>query len=202
MSKVILDISMSLDGFITGSNDDQKQPLGDGGEAIQSWLFSGDQSSYYNDFFKLSSINREVFDESIPTTGAMIVGRRTFDIVNGWGGSHPIQGVPIFVVTHEAPKTYLEGNTRFTFVTDGIESAVRQAKEAANGKNVSIGTASIGKQCIQAQLLDEMHLHIAPVLLGKGIRLFDQIGTKFIKLESEKVVDGSDVIHLRYRLLY
>jgi len=202
MSKVILDISMSLDGFITGSNDDQKQPLGDGGEAIQSWLFSGDQSSYYNDFFKLSSINREVFDESIPTTGAMIVGRRTFDIVNGWGGSHPIQGVPIFVVTHEAPKTYLEGDTRFTFVTDGIESAVRQAKEVSNGKNVSIGTASIGKQCIQAQLLDEMHLHIAPVLLGKGIRLFDQIGTKFIKLQSEKVVDGSDVIHLRYRLLY
>src|SRR5690625_202599 len=202
MSKVILDISMSLDGFITGSNDDQKQPLGDGGEAIQSWLFSGDQSSYYNDFFKLSSINREVFDESIPTTGAMIVGRRTFDIVNGWGGSHPIQGVPIFVVTHEAPKTYLEGDTRFTFVTDGIESAVRQAKEVSNGKNVSIGTASIGKQCIQAQLLDEMHLHVAPILLGKGIRLFDQIGTKLIKLESEKVVDGSDVIHLKYRLLY
>ena len=105
-------------------------------------------------------------------------------------------------MTHEAPKTYLEGHTRFTFVTDGIESAVRQAKEAANGKNVSIGTASIGKQCIQTQLLDEMHLHIAPVLLGKGIRLFDEIGTKLIKLESEKVVDGSDVVHLKYRLLY
>ena len=202
MSKVILDISMSLDGFIAGSNDSQKQPLGDGGETIQSWLFSGDQPSRYNDFFNLSSKNREVFDGSIPKTGAMIVGRKTFDIVNGWGGSHPIQGVPIFVVTHEAPETYLEENTSFMFVTDGIESAVQQAKEAADGKNVSIGTASIAQQCIRASLLDEMHLHVSPILLGKGIRLFDQIGTEQIKLESKQVVDGSDVIHLKYRLLY
>lgn len=203
MSKVILDISMSLDGFIAGSNDDQKQPLGDRGETIHSWLFSGDQPSRYNDFFKLSSINRNVFDESIPTTtGAMVVWRRTFDNVNGWEGSHPIQGVPVFVVTHKAPKTYLEGNTRFTFVTDGIESAVRQAKKAANGKNISIGTASIGKQCIQVQLLDEMHLHVALILLVKGICLLDQIGTELIKLESEKVIGGSDVIQLKYKLLY
>lgn len=202
MSKVILDISMSLDGFIAGSNDNQRQPLGDGGETIQSWLFSGDQPSRYNEFFKLSSTNRAVFDDPIPTTGAMIVGRRTFDIVNGWGGSHPIQGVPIFVVTHQTPETYLEHNTSFTFVTDGIESAVQQAKKAANGKNISIGTASIAQQCIRAGLLDEMHLHVAPILLGNGIRLFNQLGADPIKLESEKVVDGSDVVHLRYRLLY
>src|SRR5690625_1398640 len=202
MSKVILDISMSLDGFITGSNDDQKQPLGDGGEAIQSWLFSGDQSSYYNDFFKLSSINREVFDESIPNTGAMIVGRRTFDIVNGWEGSHPIQGVPIIVVTHEVPESYIKGNTRFIFATDGIENAVKQAKDAANGKNVSIGTASIAGQCIKAGILDEMHLHVAPILMGNGIRLFEHIGTNQIKLESQQVTDGTDVTHLKYKLVY
>ncbi|WP_377558912.1 dihydrofolate reductase family protein [Ornithinibacillus salinisoli] len=199
---MILDISMSLDGFIAGSNDNQKQPLGDGGQTIQSWLFSGDQPSRYNEFFKLSSTNRKVFDDPIPKTGAMIVGRKTFDIVNGWGGSHPIRDVPIFVVTHKAPETYLENNTSFTFVTDGIESAIQQAKEAANGKNVSIGTASIAQQCIRAKLIDEMHLHVSPTLLGNGIRLFDQIGTEHIKLESEKVVDGSDVIHLKYRLLY
>ena len=201
MGKVILDISMSLDGFISGPNDSRQLPLGDGGEAIHSWLFSGDQPSRYNDFFKLSSTNRDVFDEAIPNTGAMIVGRRTFDIVNGWEGNHPLRGIPVFVVTHEAPESYLEENTSFTFVTDGIEGAVQQAKEAAKGKNVSIGTASIAQQCIRAGLLDEMHLHVAPILLGKGIRLFDRIGTEHIKLESQRVVDGSDVTHLKYRLL-
>lgn len=202
MSKLILDISMSLDGFIAGLNDHQKQPLGDGGEAIQSWLFSGNQPSKYNEFFQLSSTNKAVFDASIPKTGAMIVGRRTFDIVNGWEGSHPIQDVPIFVVTHEPPETYLEDKTSFTFITDGIESAVQQAKEAANGKNISVGAASIAQQCIKAKLLDEMHLHVSPIILGNGIRLFDHMGAEQIKLESENVVDGSDVIHLKYRLLY
>lgn len=201
MGKVILDISMSLDGFIAGPNDSRQLPLGDGGEAIHSWLFSGDQPSRYNDFFKLSSTNRDVFDEAIPNTGAMIVGRRTFDIVNGWEGNHPLRGIPVFVVTHEAPESYLEENTSFTFVTDGIEGAVQQAKEAAKGKNVSIGTASIAQQCIRAGLLDEMHLHVAPILLGKGTRLFDQIGTEHIKLEGKRFTDGSDVTHLKYRLL-
>src|SRR5699024_370714 len=202
MSKVILDISMSLDGFIAGSNDDQKRPLGKGGEAIQSWLFNGNQSSSYNEFFKLSSLNRNVFDASISTTGAIIVGRRTFDIVNGWGGNHPIPDVPVFVITHEARKKYPEGNTQFIFVTDGIESAVRNAKKVAKGKNISVGTASIGRQCMQAHLLDALHLHIAPILLGKGIRLFDYIETDPIRLASEKVIDSSDVIHLTYKLLY
>ncbi len=201
MSKVILDISMSLDGFIAGSNDNQKQPLGEGGEVIQNWLFSGDQPSRYNDFFKLSPTNKEVFDGPVPMTGAMVVGRRTFDIVNGWGGSHPIQGVPIFIVTHEAPESYLEESTDFTFVTSGVEDAIQQAKEAANGKNVSVGTASIAQQCISAGLLDEMHLHVAPVLMGTGIRLFDQIGMEQIKLESQKVTDGSIVTHLKYKFL-
>ncbi|MFA1819297.1 dihydrofolate reductase family protein [Virgibacillus oceani] len=202
MGKVILDISMSLDGFITGPNDNRKQPLGEGGMAIQNWLFSGDQPSRYNDFFRLSSTNRELFDSTIPNTGAMIVGRRTFDIVNGWEGNHPIKDVPVFVVTHEPPESYIEGNTKFVFVTGGIENAVKQAKEAANGKNVSIGTASIAQQCIKVGVLEEMHLHVAPTLIGKGIRLFDHIGTEQIKLESQQVTDGTDVTHLKYRLLY
>jgi dihydrofolate reductase len=201
MGKVILDISMSLDGFITGPNDNGKQPLGEGGMAIQNWLFSGDQPSRYNDFFRLSGTNREVFDSPIPNTGAMIVGRRTFDIVNGWEGSHPIQGVPIFVVTHKPPVSYKEENTKFTFVTDGIESAVKQAKEAANGKNISIGTASIAGQCIRAGMLDEMYLHVSPILIGNGIRLFDHIGAEQIKLESQQVTDGTEVTHLKYRVL-
>lgn len=202
IGKVILDISISLDGFIAAPNDNQQQPLGTGGEAIQSWLFSGDQPSHYNEFFRLSSTNRDIFDHAISKTGAMIVGRRTFDIVNGWEGSHPIQGIPLFVVTHQAPEAYLEGHTMFRFVTDGVESAVEQAKKAANGKNISIGTANIAQQCIKAKLLDEMHLHVAPILLGRGIRLFDQIGSEQIKLENKQVIDGSEVVHLKYRLLY
>jgi dihydrofolate reductase len=202
MGKVILDISMSLDGFITGPNDNGTQPLGKGGVAIQNWLFSGDQPSRYNDFFRLSGTNREVFDSPIPNTGAMLVGRRTFDIVNGWEGNHPIQGVPIIVVTHEAPESYIEGNTRFIFATDGIENAVKQAKDTANGKNVSIGTASIAGQFIRAGMLDEMHLHVSPILIGNGIRLFDHIGAEQIKLESQQVTDGTDVTHLKYKLVY
>ena len=202
MGKVILDISMSLDGFIAGLNDSHHQPLGEGGEAIQNWLFSGNQPSDYNEFFKLSSTNKKVFDETIPETGAMIVGRRTFDIVDGWGGSHPIQDVPIFVLTHEPPTKFLEKNSCFTFITDGIESAVQQAKNAAKGKNVSVGTASIAQQCLKAKILDELHLHVAPVLLGSGIRLFDQIGTEQIKLKGMQMIADYDVTHLKYKLLY
>ncbi|TQS71857.1 dihydrofolate reductase [Ornithinibacillus gellani] len=201
MGKVILDISISVDGFVAGPDDQQQQPLGKGGDALHDWLFSGDYPSRHNDMFKLSRINKDIFDREIPNVGAMIVGRRTFDLVNGWGGSHPIQGVPIFVVTHEEPETYLEHHTSFTFVTDGVESAIQQAKATANGKNVGIGTASIAQQCIKAGFLDEMHLHIAPIILGSGIRLFDQIGEDQIQLESKRVVDGSNVVHLIYRLL-
>jgi len=202
MGKVILDISMSIDGFVTGPNDNKKQPLGEKGMAIQSWLFSGDQSSDYNDFFKLSNANKEVFDSPIPSTGAMIVGRRTFDIVNGWDGSHPIQGIPIFVVTHKPPESYMKGDTKFTFVTDGVESAVKQAKEAAKGKNVSVGTASIAQQCIKAGMLEEIHLHVSPVIMGEGTRLFAHIGNGQIKLESQQVIDGTDVTHLKYGVIY
>jgi dihydrofolate reductase len=201
MGKVILDISMSLDGFIAGQNDNEEQPLGTGGAILHNWLFSGEVPSKYNGLFKLSSINREVFDKAIETTGAMVVGRRTFDIVNGWGGKHPIQGIPIFVVTHNVPEKYSEGSTKFTFVTQGIDSAINQAKTAAADKNVSVGTANIAQQCIKAGLLDEIHIRLAPVLLGEGIRLFDQIGTEQIQLESQNVIETSNVTHLKYRVI-
>ncbi|PWU69129.1 dihydrofolate reductase family protein [Gracilibacillus dipsosauri] len=200
MGKVVLDISMSLDGYISGQNDSQIQPLGDGGEFIQNWLFDGNESSSYNDFFKLSSTNKKVFDNTVANTGAMIVGRRTFDIVKGWGGSHPIQGIPIFVVTHQKPDSYIEENTTFTFVTDGIKSAVEQAKKAAQDKNISIGTAHIAQQCIQEGLLDEMLLHVSPVLLGGGIRLFEQ--NSKVKLKNIETIAADNVTHLKYSLLY
>jgi len=96
---------MSLDGFIAGSNDSQKQPLGERGDILQAWMFSGEETSRTNSFFKLSSIDKDVFDSASEKTGAMIVGRRTYDIVNGWGGNHPLENIPVFVLTHRIPDT-------------------------------------------------------------------------------------------------
>ncbi|WP_017726641.1 dihydrofolate reductase family protein [Halalkalibacterium ligniniphilum] len=198
MSEVILSVSMSLDGFIAGSNDSQQQPLGDNGDILQAWMFSGDLTSQVNSFFKLSQRDRKIFDQSAEETGAMIVGRRTYDIVNGWGGSHPLQNVPVFVLTHNIPDSHPKGTTPFTFIREGIEEAVKKAKKAAGAKNVAVGTASVAQQCLQAGLLDKLDLHIAPVLLGKGVRLFDQIGMDTVALKSTEVVEGTGVIHVRY----
>ncbi|MFZ0370914.1 MAG: dihydrofolate reductase family protein [Halobacillus sp.] len=202
MGKVILDMSMSLDGFIAGPNVNCKQGLGEGGEVLHEWLFSGDIPSKFNDFFKLSRTNREVFDKSFKTTGALIAGRRTFDLTSGWGGSYPIQGIPVFVLTHDPPKEIPRGETAFTFVSDGIVSAVKQAKAAAEKNNVQVmGGAITAQQCIKANLVDEILIHLVPVLLGKGIRLFDPIGPEKIQLEKGDVIETADVTHLRYRIL-
>ena len=141
------------------------------------WLFSGEFASKYNGFFKLSDASREVFDASIEMTGDIVVGRLTYDAVEGWGGSHPVRGVPVFVVTHDIPEKAPEGTTPFTFVTDGVESAIEQAKAAAGGKHIGVAGARIVQQCLQAGLLDEIHLHLVPVLLGNGIRLFEHFGS-------------------------
>ncbi|WP_040979433.1 dihydrofolate reductase family protein [Oceanobacillus jeddahense] len=201
MNKVILNISMSLDGFIAGTNDNPSQPLGDQGDILQAWMFSGEEISEINSFFKLSSTDKNIFDSAAQETGAMLVGKRTYDIVGGWGGSHPLENIPVFVLTHHTPEDPPKGATPFIFITDGVEQAVRQAKEAAGTKNVSVGTASVAEQCIARGLLDELDLHIAPVLLGKGIRLFDHIGKQSIKLKSTKVMEGTGVIHVKYDIL-
>jgi dihydrofolate reductase len=191
-SKVILDISMSLDGFIAGPNDHVK-PLHD-------WLFSGDTPSAYNDFFKLSKKSAKVFDNLIKTTGAIVTGRRTYDITAGWGGNHPFPRVPVFVLSSRVPKKVPKGSTSFTFVPDGIKSAVRQARKAAGKKNVYIlGGASIAQQCLNAKLLDEVMIHLVPLLLGGGVRLFDNL-EKQIKLEPTKIIAAPGITHLEFLL--
>ena len=191
-SKIILDITMSLDGFIAGENDYVK-PLHD-------WLFKGNVPSAYNDFFKLSKKSAKVFDNFIKTTGAIVAGRRTYDITGGWGGNHPFPGVPVFVLTSHVPKKVPEGSTAFTFVSDGIKSTVRQARKAAGKKNVYIlGGASIAQQCINAGLLDEMMIHLIPTLLGAGVRLFDNL-EKQIKLEQSKIIEAPGITHLQFLL--
>ena len=197
MGKVVIDMSISLDGFITGPNDNPKQPLGENAEVLHNWLFSGDQVSQVNDFFKLSKVNRAVLDKSLINAGAMIVGRGTYDIVNGWGGSHPNKGVPVFIVTHREPETIPEGTTPFTFVSDGVVSAVKKAKAVSGNKEIGIAGASVSQQCLKAGLVDEIFLHIVPVILGKGKRLFKELTS----LEIVEVINASDVTHIRYKVI-
>ncbi|WP_174612722.1 dihydrofolate reductase family protein [Virgibacillus ihumii] len=197
MGKVVIDMSISLDGFVAGPNDNPKQPLGENAEVLHNWLFSGDQVSQVNEFFKLSEANRVVHDKSLINAGAMIVGRGTYDIVNGWGGSHPNKGVPVFVVTHRGPETIAEGTTPFTFVSDGVVSAVKKAKAVSGDKEIGVAGANISQQCLKAGLVDEIFVHIVPVTLGKGKRLFEE----FTSLEIVEVINASDVTHIRYKVI-
>lgn len=204
MSKVVLELSMSLDGFITGPNDNPDNGLGDGGNALFQWYSSGD-----TDFplpgtdmvFKISRASAEFLRPSWQSIGASVVGRRTFDIARGWGGNPPGgPDAPHFVVTHTIPQEWVKPGSPFIFVTDGVESAVRQAKDAAGGRNVDLIGASVVQQCLQLGLLDEIQIDLAPVLLGGGVRLFDHLGGP-IPLEKLAVVDGVGVTHLRYRVV-
>ncbi len=132
--------------------------------------------------------------------GAMVVGRRTFDIANAWQG-HPPGGGPCFVVTHAVPNQWVKAGSPFTFVTDGVASAIHQAQQAAGDKYVALGSASIVQQCLQAGLLDEIQVDLVPVLLGDGVRLFDHLGAAPIELERTRVVEAPGVAHLRFRVV-
>ncbi|HET6823303.1 MAG TPA: hypothetical protein VFH34_11695, partial [Anaerolineales bacterium] len=162
MSKVVLELSMSLDGFVAGPNDNPDNGLGDGGDALFKWYSSGD-----TDFplpgtdmvFKISRASADFLRPSWQNIGASVTGRRTFDIAHGWGGNPPGGAdTPHFVVTHTVPQEWVKPGSPFTFVTNGVESAVEQAKQAAGDKNVDIIGASIAQQCLQAGLLDEIQI--------------------------------------------
>ncbi len=211
MAKVMVALTMSLDGFIAGSNDSGKQPLGDGGTRLFDWYFNGDtpippyQAAASRGVsvppFKLSRASAEVFEGIIKGGGAVVTGRRTYDIASAWQGNGPLPGLPLFVVTHNVPKEVPHGESHYTFVTDGVESAIRQAASAAGDKYVSLMGASVAQQCLRAGLLDEIQIHLVPVLLGAGVRLFDHLGSDNIELETIRVVDAPGVTHLRYRII-
>lgn len=203
MSDVICGLSVSLDGYIAGPNDGQGNPLGNGGDRLFEWYESGDTEYTMPDgemTVTVSSESAEMLQAVNSTTGALVTGRRTFDITDGWSGRHPMD-VPVFVVTHTIPDDWDIDGAPFTFVTDGVESAVEQAKEIAGEENVAVGAASLAQQCIEAGLLDEIHISLVPVLLGDGVRLFDQIGTGPIELEQIRVIETPDVTHLGYRVI-
>jgi dihydrofolate reductase len=123
-----------------------------------------------------------------------------FDIAHAWGGNPP-GGGPCFVVTHTVPQEWVYDGSPFTFVTDGVESAIEQARRVAGDKDISVSSASIMQQCITAGLLNELHIDLVPVLLGGGVRLFDHLGRESIELEIIRVVEGAGVTHLRYRII-
>lgn len=200
MAKVIIDLSMSLDGFITGPNPTKEQGLGENGDKLHEWYFNGPTASTRSEFFRPLGASMAVAEEMFDTTGAMLVGRKMYDLVDGWGGNHPIPGLRVFLVTHHAPETIPQGHSPITVVTDGLERAAAQAKAAAGEKNVTVGGASIAQQCLNAGLVDEIYVHLVPVLLGGGTRLFENLSAP-VDLEQLQVIEAPGVTHLRYRVL-
>ncbi|MGH8823662.1 MAG: dihydrofolate reductase family protein [Jiangellaceae bacterium] len=192
MSEVISGISVSLDGFVTGPNVTREQQLGDGGQVLHQWLHEPDA----RDTELLAGMREAV--------GSILMGRLSYDLAEGdggWGDGGPAGPAPCFVLTHNppAPET-VRAPSVFTFVTDGIHSAVQQAKAAAGDKVVGVHGASAAQQCLAAGLLDEIQVHLAPVLLGSGTRLFEHLGGQ-CQLERTKVVDTPNATHLRFRVI-
>jgi dihydrofolate reductase len=195
MGKVIASFTMSLDGFIAGPEDEVRQ--------LFKWYNSGD-----TDFpvpgsdmiFKISQPSAKLLQEVWSQIGVIVTGRRDFDVSGAWGGDPPLR-VPTFIVTHHPPAEWIYAGSPFTFVTDGVEKAIAQAREVAGEKNVAVGGSTIVQQCLQAGILDEIHIELASMLLGAGIRLFDNLGTEPIELEKIHVVEGIGVTHLQYRVV-
>jgi dihydrofolate reductase len=192
MTNVIFDISMSLDGFVTASNVRPEEPMGDGGQRLHDWAFGEDER------------NRKLLAEAVNFVGALIAGRRTYDLSVPWWGADGPSGaarVPVYIVTHAEPEEVPEGGV-YTFVTDRIESTLEQAKAAAGDKDVAVmGGAEIGQQYIREGLIDEISIHLAPVLFGGGIRMFEHLGSEHIQLESAGVIETPQATHLRLRVV-
>lgn len=194
MGKVIAELSMSLDGFIARKDNSTDE--------VHAWYSQGDiEIKMPNNelTFTTDPASAELIRESFQL-GANVTGRRTFDDAEAWGGQDPM-GIPSFIVTHTVPEEWSHADSPFVFVTDGVESAIAQAKAAAKGKDVGVAGADIAQQCLNLGLLDEVHIHLVPVLLGEGIRLFDHLGRTPIQLERTRVVDAPNVTHLYFRVI-
>jgi len=211
--KLKLDISTSLDGYIAGPEQTLQDPLGQGGERLHEWVFG---LKSFRERHGMSGgetgADDEIVAETVRGIGAVVMGRKMFSggagpwetdpNADAWWGDDPPFRVPVFVLTHhERPPLVKQGGTTFTFVTDGIEDALEQAWEAAGDKDVYIGGgADIINQYLAAGLVDELEVHIAPLILGAGERLFDGVGPD-LKLEQLRAVEGPGVAHLKYRVV-
>jgi dihydrofolate reductase len=214
VSKLRCHISTSLDGFVAGPNQSEENPLGEGGESLHDWVI---QLAAWREPHGLEGgeVNESTrtIEESRENIGAAVMGRNMFGPVGGgpwgdgewtgWWGDDPPYHYPVFVLTHH-PRAPLEmkGGTTFHFVTDGIESALDQARGAAGGKDVMLwGGAQAVNQYLAAGLLNELELHVVPVLLGDGARLFEDLGDAQVRLEQVRAVEAPGVVHLKYRVV-
>jgi dihydrofolate reductase len=214
MTKVISDITMSVDGYVAGPNQTLEEPLGRGGEELHTWMVA---TKAFRERHGMEggeeNADSKRLEEHVRSIGATIMGRRMFSGGSGpweedpnagsWFGDEPPFHHAVFVLTHHARDSEArEGGTTYTFVTDGIESALEQARAAADGKDIQVaGGANVVQQYLAAGLLDEIEVHVAPLLLGGGVRLFDQLGSDPPTLEPVTVVESPAATHLRYRVV-
>jgi dihydrofolate reductase len=202
MSATVLYMSMSLDGFIAGPNEGPDNGLGDGGERLHDWAMTGDGAQDVDDVVETmrrsGSVNGKIVDEFM-STGAVVAGRGTFEPAGGWGGDHH-DGVPIFIVARDEPGIDIAQWPLVTYVDD-VTSAMSQAKEAAGDKNVLVHGAGVTRLALAASALDEIELHVIPVLFGQGRRLFDGLAAQQIELERTRILEGENgVTHMHYRV--
>jgi dihydrofolate reductase len=203
MGKVVADITMSLDGFVTGPDDAPGRGLGERGECLHNWVMGGPwRYDDENRRFAPLEADRKVLQEAMGSIGAGIIGRRMFNVTGGWGGNPPGgKDARYFVLTHTVPPEWAGPRSPFTFVTTGIEDALAQARAVAGSKDVGIGGgANVIQQYLAAGLVDELRLHLAPVLLGAGRRLFEGLGDHTIELERTRVVESPYATHLDFTI--
>ena len=210
MPKVRFEISMSLDGYVAGPDPSLDEPLGKGGEQLHDWAvdLAGWRGRHGLEGGETGPDN-DVWEDSFGRTGAIVIGRRMFSggsgpweddpRRNGWWGDDPPFRMPVFVLTHHAREPLTLSDTTFTFITDGVAAALEAARAAAGDRDVTVGGgASTGRQALEAGLLDELQIHLAPVLLGGGTRLFDGEGLERVRLEQMASTGSASVTHLTY----
>jgi dihydrofolate reductase len=211
MAKLRFDISISLDGFVAGPNPTRELPLGERGEELHEWALELEawRKPHGREGGEVNA-STEVMEASLANVGATVMGRNMFggegpwgdDPWQGWWGDDPPFHMPVFVLTHHPREPEVkDGGTTYTFVTEGIEAALEQARDAAGGKDVHLaGGANVAQQYLRAGLLDELTLHVVPILLGGGTRLFDDLEGVPVGLEQARVVEAPGVAHLTYRV--
>jgi dihydrofolate reductase len=188
--RLVADISISLDGFVATEED--------GIDRLVAWMFSGEVDTAAPGIgFRTSEASAGELRDAVSGVGALLSGRRNFELAGGWGGTHPM-GVPVFVVTHRAPEGF--DSDSIVFVTDGLESAVAQARAAAGGKTVGVATPSLTRQLLEAGLLDALHLNVVPVLLGSGVPFFAGLAGGPYELGDPTIVAGDGVTHMTYEV--
>ena len=191
MATVVADMSMTLDGFVAGPNDEVDE--------VFSWYSAGDvpvETDNPELSFKVDESSAELIQEW-SNVKALVIGRRTFDLAGGWGGRHPV-GVPVWIPTHNPPDGW--DDAPFTFVTEGVESAVKQASEHAGDGIVGVAGPNVAKQCLNAGILDAIRVSVVPYLIGEGVPYFAGLETTPVKLGQPQVVEGKGVTHIYYEV--